>query len=83
MFIAIDPAAFGDAALSAQRVAAYLPELKSSRRAPGVSEIRIPGERGHRLKKEAMRNGITLLTSIWKNTLKIANELGVESPRLS
>jgi LDH2 family malate/lactate/ureidoglycolate dehydrogenase len=83
MFVAIDPAAFGDAAVSAQRIAAYLPELKASRKAPGVSEIRIPGERGHRLKKEAMRNGVTLLTSIWNNTLKIAAELGVEAPRLS
>ena len=32
MFIAIDPAAFGDAALSTQRVEAYLPELKASRK---------------------------------------------------
>jgi len=83
LFIAMDPAAFGDAALSERRIAAYLPELKASRKAPGVAEIRIAGERGHRLKKEAMRNGIKLLTSIWDNTLKIARELGVEPPRVS
>jgi LDH2 family malate/lactate/ureidoglycolate dehydrogenase len=83
LFIAIDPGAFGDADLSTQRIAAFLPELKSSRKAPGVSEIRIPGERGHRLKKEGMRHGITLLASIWTNTLKIAGELGVTPPRLS
>ena len=56
--------------------------LKSSRKAPGVAEIRMPGERGHRLKREAERNGITLLASIWSNTLKIATDLGVEPPRL-
>jgi LDH2 family malate/lactate/ureidoglycolate dehydrogenase len=83
LFVAIDPGAFGDADLSKRRIADFLPELKSSRKAPGVSEIRIPGERGHRLKKEATRNGITLLASIWNNTLKIAGELGVEPPRLS
>ena len=83
MFIALDPAAFGEASLSERRIAAYLSELKSSRKAPGVAEIRMPGERGHRLKKEAMRNGVVLLASIWSNTLKIASELGVEPPRLT
>jgi LDH2 family malate/lactate/ureidoglycolate dehydrogenase len=83
MFIALDPAAFGEASLSEQRIAAYLSELKSSRKAPGVAEIRIPGERGQRLKKESARKGVTLLASIWRNTLKIASELGVEPPHLS
>lgn len=83
LFIALDPAAFDDAAQSAERTAAYLTLLKSSRKAPGVSEIRMPGERGHRLKREALENGITLLASIWSNTLKIAADLGVEPPRLS
>jgi LDH2 family malate/lactate/ureidoglycolate dehydrogenase len=82
LFIAIDPAAFGDAASYERRTAAYLSELKSSRKAPGVTEIRIPGERGHREKKKAIRNGVALSTSIWNNTLKIAGELGVEPPRL-
>lgn len=83
LFIAIDPGVFGDAALSERRIGTYLSELKSSRKAPGVSEIRIPGERGHRLKQEAMGDGVTLLASIWSNTLKIAGELGVDPPRLS
>jgi LDH2 family malate/lactate/ureidoglycolate dehydrogenase len=82
LFIAIDPAAFGDAAASGRRIAAYLAELKSSRKAPGISEILIPGERGHRLKQETMRNGVTLLASIWSNTLKIAGELGVDPPQV-
>ena len=83
LFIALDPAAFGDPAMNAERTSAYLNLLKSSRKAPGVDEIRIPGERGHRMKREAQRNGITLLTSIWSNTLKIAADLKVEPPRLS
>ena len=83
LFIAIDPSAFDDPDLSGRRIAAYLAELKASRKAAGVNKIRIPGERGHRLKEKAKRDGITLLTSIWKNTVKIAGELGVAPPRLS
>ena len=82
LFIAIDPAAFGDPESNERRIAAYLSELKSSRKAPGVAEIYIPGERGHRAKRQAIRNGVSLPASIWKNTLKIAGELGVDPPRL-
>ena len=82
LFIALDPAAFGDPALNAERTAAYVNLVKQSRKAPGVAEIRMPGERGHRLKREAQQNGITLLASIWSKTLKIAADLGVEPPRL-
>ncbi len=83
LFLAIDPAAFGDAAASAQRTAAYASLLKSSRKAKGVSEIRMPGERGHQLKRKALENGVTLLASIWTNTVKIAADLGVQPPKLS
>lgn len=83
LFIALDPAAFGDTTQSAERTAAYLALLKSSRKASGVTEIRMPGERGHQLKRRALENGITLLASIWTNTIKIAADLGVEPPRLS
>jgi len=82
LFIAMNPAAFGDPALNERRIAAYLSELKSSRKAPGVTEILIPGERGHRAKKQAIRIGVTLPASIWNNTLKIAGELGVAPPQL-
>jgi LDH2 family malate/lactate/ureidoglycolate dehydrogenase len=81
LFIAVDPAAFGDPAANERRIAVYLSELKSSRKAPGVTEIRMPGERGHRTKQQALRTGITLPASIWRNTLKIAGELGVEPPQ--
>lgn len=83
LFVALDPAAFGDAAEYRKRTSAYLTLLKSSRKAPGVTEIRMPGERAHRLKREALERGVTLLSSIWTNTLKIAADLGLEPPRLS
>ncbi|MCC6889230.1 MAG: Ldh family oxidoreductase [Hyphomicrobiales bacterium] len=82
LFLALDPAAFGDAAVSARRTAAYIAELKASRKAPGVDAIRIPGERGQRMKRHAQEHGIALLTTIWANTLKIAADLGVPAPAL-
>ena len=80
LFVALNPGVFGDAAVCEKRTAAYLSEIKSSRKAPGVAEIRIPGERGHQLKKEAIRTGVSLLAPIWNNTLQIAKDLGVEPP---
>jgi LDH2 family malate/lactate/ureidoglycolate dehydrogenase len=82
LFIAIDPAAFGEAELSAQRVAVFVGEIKGSRKAVGVSEILIPGERSRRRRDEALRNGVPILRSVWSNTLKIAQELGVTAPEI-
>ena len=83
LFMAIDPGAFGDAAASLRRTAAFLAEIKSGRKAAGCNEILIPGERGHRTKAEYLRAGVPLLASIWQNTLQIAAELGVEPPDLA
>ena len=41
--IAISPAAFGDEAAFRAAVGAYIDEVKSSRKAPGAGEIRVPG----------------------------------------
>ena len=42
---AIDPAAFGEPEEFRQSVSAYINEVKSSRKAPGIDEILMPGER--------------------------------------
>jgi len=82
LFVAINPGAFGDAQASAESTGRYVSELKKSRKAPGVSEIVMPGERGHSKKSQYARAGIPLDRAIWENTLKIAKDLGVETPRL-
>lgn len=81
MFIAIDPQAFG-AAEHAQRTADYAAELKRSRKARPSDEIVMPGERGHQKKKTYACDGIPLLASVWENTKKIAQQLGVQTPKL-
>jgi LDH2 family malate/lactate/ureidoglycolate dehydrogenase len=79
-FLALDSGAFGEAALAAQRIVDFLSEIKASRKAPGVEEIYIPGERGHRAAEQFAREGVLLARSIWDNTLRIAKELKVEPP---
>jgi len=82
LFVAIDPGAFGDLGLSAQRTAKLAAELKRSRKATGVSEIVMPGERGRKKKRDYEKGGIPLDVAIWRNTLRIASELGVTAPEV-
>lgn len=81
LFIAIDPNAFG-ATEHAERTAKYAAELKASRKARPSDEIVMPGERGHKKKAAYSRGGIPLPAGVWENTKKIAEDLGVQVPRL-
>lgn len=81
-FVAIDPAAFGSVDEYERRLGAYVAELKASRRAPGVEEILMPGERSLRKRRESLESGVPVLATVWENTLGFADELGVEAPRL-
>ena len=73
--------AFG-ATEHAQRTADYAAELKRSRKARPSDEIVMPGERGHQKKKTYACDGIPLLVSVWENTKKIGQDLGVQAPQL-
>ena len=81
LFIAIDPNAFG-ALTHAERTASYASELKKSRKARDSDVIFMPGERGHAKKEAYARTGIPLLKSVWENTKKIAQDLGVAPPNI-
>jgi LDH2 family malate/lactate/ureidoglycolate dehydrogenase len=82
LFLAIDPAAFGDAAQSRQRMRRHLDEIKRSRKARGVGEILIPGERSFRARREALASGVEIPESVWQHTLSIAKDFGVIPPHL-
>jgi LDH2 family malate/lactate/ureidoglycolate dehydrogenase len=82
LFLAIDPAAFGDTATYRDRVRAYVAELKSGRRAPGVAAIRLPGERSFERRNRALQDGIELPASVWQHTVEIARRSNVEPPAL-
>ena len=80
LFVVIDPSAFGDMDVFRVAVRVYLEEIKSSRLAPGVEEILIPGERGLRQRERSLQLGALIYESVWCNTAKLAAELGVTMP---
>ena len=73
LIIAIDPSAFGDPSVFLAAVAAHLSELKAMKKAPGVDEIRVPGERGfaERTRRLAGRN-VPIEASVWSSSKGIS-----------
>jgi LDH2 family malate/lactate/ureidoglycolate dehydrogenase len=82
LFGAIDPASFGDLSDFREAVDKYVGEIRASRRSPGVEVISVPGERAAMESKRVLKEGVRVYESVWRNTAKLASELGVEMPRL-
>jgi L-2-hydroxycarboxylate dehydrogenase (NAD+) len=81
LFIAIDPAAFGELDDFYQSVSAYINDIKSSQKAPGVSEILIPGERSFAARRDSLARGtIPIDEEAWLAAKQVAAKLGVEMP---
>jgi LDH2 family malate/lactate/ureidoglycolate dehydrogenase len=80
LFIAIDPASFGDPTAFFEAVRAHLGEVKSSPLAPGFSEIRIPGERSFAERKKRLREGVPIERKVWEEVSALADRLGVSMP---
>ena len=57
LFIVIDPSVFGELTVFKQNVSDLIKKIKSSRKAKGVTEILVPGEKGERLKQENLKKG--------------------------
>ncbi len=55
-FIVFDPSVFGNEVF-AEEVTQLVRKMQGLRKAPGVDEIVVPGERGERLKKERLKEG--------------------------
>ena len=77
LFLALDPAAFGRADGFLEAVEGYLLEVKSSRRAPGVDEIRFPGERAFAERDKRLREGIPIQDAVLARLEPWAAELKV------
>lgn len=80
LFLAINPACFGDPAAFRRSASEYIDEIKQSRKAPGVTDIRIPGERAFATREASLRDGVSIYEVVWNNTAKLAAELGVAMP---
>jgi LDH2 family malate/lactate/ureidoglycolate dehydrogenase len=75
--IALDIAAFADPAAFRGEVDTVWSEMKSSPRLPGVTEIRLPGERLAKVEAERRANGIPLAPALRKALAELADSLGV------
>jgi L-2-hydroxycarboxylate dehydrogenase (NAD+) len=80
LFLAIDPSSFGDPLSFRHATSAYLNDIRRSRKAAGVSEIRIPGDRAFAARERSLREGVTIYEVVWQNIAKLAAELGVPLP---
>lgn len=80
-FIALDAGLFVTQDQFRRAVSGRIRKLKGSRTAPGVREIRVPGERSHQSRKRAIETGeVTLDRICWEDAKKLARELGVATP---
>lgn len=76
--VALDIKAFTDPAQFKLGIDQVYSELKSSPLLPGVDEIRLPGERLHRITTERRAGGIPLAAPLIAQLAQLASELGIE-----
>ncbi|HEX5000697.1 MAG TPA: Ldh family oxidoreductase [Terriglobia bacterium] len=65
LFIVLDPKAFPGADTLLDGVKEYLDELRASRPAVGVNQVRVPGDREVRIREERLKNGIPHPEEVW------------------
>ncbi len=75
---AYDIAQFTDLESFYAEVEALVGHVKSSRTAPGVAEILIPGEPEFRCERERQRNGIPIDDTTWEKLCQAAREIGLD-----
>ncbi len=76
--IVINPDAFASSKDFRTRTNDYIAEIKSSKKAPNVKEIMIPGEPEQKTRAKNLAEGITIGDSVWSEIEKFARELGVD-----
>ncbi|HEY7065573.1 MAG TPA: Ldh family oxidoreductase [Chloroflexota bacterium] len=79
LFVALDPAAFGDAATIRAAASAYLRRIRTSRRAPDSAGVRVPGERALLLRGERLKSGIPMDETTWESVLALAREVSARA----
>lgn len=76
-FLAVNLAAFTDAAAFGRRMDAYIEEIKSSRKARGSEVIYVPGDPEHLRVLDRKEKGITLPAKVVDELRVIGKDLGV------
>jgi L-2-hydroxycarboxylate dehydrogenase (NAD+) len=75
--IAIDPRAFVSLTEFRAQAKDFIHQIKSSRKAPGVKEIMVPGEPERKIREQRLREGIPIADEVWRELEQISEELGV------
>lgn len=79
LFVAIDPARFGDPDAFRASASGYLSEVKECGLTDAAEGIRIPGERAAAARRRALETGrVTVFESAWTRMAEIASGQGVE-----
>jgi LDH2 family malate/lactate/ureidoglycolate dehydrogenase len=81
-FLAIDPAAFGDADGFAARVEELAAQVSASTTAPGVERVLLPGQLEAERHAEAETDGVRVERSVIDNLRELGATLGVELDEL-
>ncbi len=76
--VALNIDAFCDVGEFKKSIDSVWEEMKSSPLLPGYEEIRLPGERSHRVELDRRSNGIPIHAALDVALAKVASELGVE-----
>lgn len=81
LFMAMDPAVFGSREDFQCAVNGRIKQIKDSKKTPGITEIRVPGERSFAARERSLREGQVLIDSaLWEDTVRLCSELGVKIP---
>lgn len=80
LVLAIDVARFADPVVFRAEVERLITAVKALPREPGVAEILVPGERGHRTVVDRQRNGISLSQPVIQDLGRAAERFGVRMP---
>lgn len=80
--LALDVAHFVPIDEFKRKVDRMIDQAKSSRLAPGFTEILMPGERGFREEQKRRKEGIPVHEKVWERVKKAVEPLGIDADRL-
>lgn len=75
--LVIDPEKFVSRADFSREVDRLVASIKGARKAPGVDEIRVPGERARSVRQRQMKEGIEIDPPVWSAIQDIMEELDI------
>ena len=75
--LAIDPEKFASRTAFSIEVDRLVESIRGARKAPGVTEIRVPGDGARRERERQLKQGIEIDPPVWSAILDILDELGI------